>query len=257
MVLASEQYDNATTALVSSYWLKVGTNAFILTLLADFTIGLVLISLVTRNLRKIIATFEQFEQGDLSARIPEQAMKGELADLSHTFNNMADTILKNIDELKKVDSLWRKLIANVSYDLRSPLAVIHGYIETMIMKEDKLSSKEQQKYLQIILDSSDRLTNLVSDLFELSKLEARQIQLKKEPFFINELVLDAAQQYNTLADKKRIQIKSDISITRPMVRADISLMNRVIQNLLSNAIQYTPEKGNISLNVNQKEASLK
>ena len=183
--------------------------------------------------------------------IRQKSMKGELANLSYTFNNMADTILKNIDELKEVDSLRWELIANVSHDLRSPLSVIHGYIETMLMKEDKLSSAERQKYLQIILDSSERLNNLVSDLFELSKLEARQIQLKKEPFFINELMIDAAQQFNVLADKKHIEIKSDISTTLPMVKADISLMERVIQNLLSNAIQYTPEKGNIVLNVKQ------
>jgi len=249
MVLASEQYDNITTALVSSYWLKVGTNTFILTLLAAFTIGLLLIWIVTKNLRVIISVFKQFKDGDLKARIPEKAMKGELADLSHTFNNMADTILKNIDDLKEVDSLRRELIANVSHDLRSPLAVIHGYIETMIIKEDKLTSEERQKYLQIILDSSERLKNLVADLFELSKLEARQIQLKKEPFFINELMLDAAQRYKILAGKKDIEIKSEISTALPMVSADISLMERVIQNLLTNAIQYTPEKGSILLDV--------
>jgi signal transduction histidine kinase len=257
MVLASEQYDNITAALVSSYWLKVGTNAFILTLLAAFTLGLVLIWLVTKNLRVIISVFKKFQDGDLTARIPEKAMKGELADLSHTFNNMADTILKNIDDLKEVDSLRRELIANVSHDLRSPLAVIHGYIETMIMKEEKLTPEDRQKYLQIILDSSERLKDLVSDLFELSKLEARQIQLKKEAFFINELMIDAAQQFNILAKKKHIKIKSEISTTLPMVKADISLMERVIQNLLSNAIQYTPENGSISLNVAKVDNSIK
>jgi signal transduction histidine kinase len=249
MVLASEQYDNITTALVSSYWLKVGTNTFILTLLAAFSIGLVLIWLVTKNLRVVISVFKRFEEGDLTARIPDRAMKGELADLSHTFNNMADTILKNIDELKEVDSLRRELIANVSHDLRSPLAVIHGYIETMIMKENKITADDRQKYLQIILDSSERLKHLVSDLFELSKLEARQVQLKAEAFFINELMIDAAQQFNILADKKHIKINSHISTILPMVKADISLMERVIQNLLSNAIQYTPENGSISLHV--------
>ncbi len=253
MVLASEQYDNIASALVKSYWLRVGTNAFILTLLAAFTIGLVLIWQLTKNLRFIIGTFKRFEKGDLNARIPENKMKGELAILSRTFNNMADTILQNIDELKEIDSLRRELIANVSHDLRSPLAVIHGYIETMMIKEEKLSPEERKKYLQIILDGSEKLKKLVADLFELSKLDAKQIKLKKEKFFINELVADAAQHYKVFAEKKHISIDSDISQSLPMVEADISLMERVIQNLMSNAIQYTPENGKVSVKVKKLE----
>ncbi len=251
MVLASEKYDNVTSALVSSYWLRVGTNTFILTLLAAFSIGLILIWYLTKNLRIIISVFKKFEDGDLNARIPQKLMKGELASLSFTFNNMADTILKNIDELKEVDSLRRELIANVSHDLRSPLAVIHGYIETLLIKEDKLTSEERKKYLQIILDGSDRLKNLVADLFELSKLDAKQVKLNKEMFFINELVADAAQQHLVFAEKKHISIDSNISTSIPMVEADIKLMERVIQNLMSNAIQYTPENGKVSIRVNR------
>lgn len=251
MVLASEKYDNVTSALVSSYWLQVGTKTFILTLLAAFTIGLILIWYLTKNLRVIINVFKRFADGDLKARIPEKLMKGELASLSLTFNNMADTILKNIDELKEVDSLRRELIANVSHDLRSPLAVIHGYIETLLIKDDKLTPEERKKYLQIILDGSDRLKNLVADLFELSKLDAKQVKLNKEKFFINELLADAAQQHQVIAEEKHISIDSDISTSIPMVEADIKLMERVIQNLMSNAIQYTPENGKVTIKVNK------
>ncbi|HYW94126.1 MAG TPA: HAMP domain-containing sensor histidine kinase [Bacteroidales bacterium] len=253
LVLASEQYENITSALLGSYWLRVGTNAFILTLLAAFTIGLILIYFLTRNLRVVIKTFRQFENGNLKARIPEENMKGELSTLSHTFNNMADTILKNIDALKEVDSLRRELIANVSHDLRNPLAVIHGYIETLIIKEKNLSDEERMKYLQIVLNGSEKLKHLVSDLFELSKLETQQITLHIEPFFINELVQDAVSNLRLMAERKNITIKTDISTSLPLVEADISMMERVIQNLMDNAIHYTPEKGTIILNVNMME----
>ncbi len=256
LVLASEEYDNIAAALLGSYWLRVGTNSFILTLLAAFTIGLVLIWFLTRNLRIVIQAFRNFEKGDLTARIPENKMKGELSTLSHTFNNMADTILKNIDSLKEVDSLRRELIANVSHDLRNPLAVIHGYIETLIIKEKDLNSNERQKYLQIILNGSEKLKRLVSDLFELSKLETQQVSLHKEPFLINELVQDAATNLRVLADNKNIKIESDISTSLPLVIADISMMERVIQNLLDNAVHYTPKNGTIRLNVNKLESSV-
>jgi len=257
MVLASEKHENIAAALLGSYWLKVSTNAFIITLLAAFTIGLILIWFLTKNLRVILKTFSRFEEGDLQARIPEKGMRGELATLSTTFNKMADTILRNIDELKEVDSLRRELIANVSHDLRSPLAVIHGYIETLMIKDEKLNAQDRKKYLQIILDGSDKLKKLVADLFELSKLDANQVKPNKEPFFINELMADAAKQYNLIAEKKHIEIHSDISKTLPMVEADISLMERVIQNLLSNAIQYTPENGEVKLEVLQKDNTVK
>ena len=256
MVLASQQYTNVTDALVSSYWLRVGTNSFILTLLAAMTIGLILIWVLTRNLRIIISTFKRFEEGDMTARIPQEKMKGELANLSRTFNKMADTILRNIEELKKVDSLRRELIANVSHDLRSPLAIVHGYIETLMIKDSSLSEQDRKKYLQIVLDSSERLKQLVADLFELSKLEANQVSPQKEAFFINELVADAAQRYSVMASHKNIEIQSDISTSVPMVEADISLMERVIQNLMSNAIQYTPEQGQIKLVVKNVQDSV-
>jgi signal transduction histidine kinase len=252
MVLASEQYSNITSALVSNYWLRVGTNAFVLTLLAAFTIGLILIWIVTRNLRVIISTFRKFEEGDLHARIPARSMKGELAILSRNFNNMADTILRNIDDLKEVDSLRRELIANVSHDLRSPLAIIHGYVETLIIKDDTLSAGERTRYLKIILEGSERLKNLVSDLFELTKLDAKQIRLKKERFFINELVADATQHYQVFADEKQITLRSEIATSLPMVEADISLMERVIENLMSNAIQYTPRNGRVIVKVQKQ-----
>ena len=107
--------------------------------------------------------------------------------------------------------------------------MIHGYIETLLIKDEDLSPEERKKYLQVIFNGSEKLKRLVSDLFELSKLEANQIKPKMEQFYINELVADAAQHYTVLAEEKKISINSSISKTIPMINADISLMERVIQ----------------------------
>jgi len=249
IVLVSEESDNITTTLLTSYWLKVGTRSFILTLIAAFAIGLLLIWIVSRNMIIIVNTFKSFEQGNLNARIPEKKMKGELGVLSRTFNNMADTILRNIDELKQVDSLRRELIANVSHDLRNPLAIVHGYIETLIIKDESLSAKERKRYLKIILEGSEKLKRLVADLFELSRLEAGQIRIKKEPFLINELMQDTVHHYQLIMEEKKLELDAEIATSVPMVYADISLFERVIQNLMSNAIQYTPEMGSVKVKV--------
>jgi signal transduction histidine kinase len=146
--------------------------------------------------------------------------------------------------------LRRELIANVSHDLRNPLAVIHGYIETIYMKDATLSPEDRKKYLEIILNVSEKLKKLVADLFELSKLETDQIAVKKEPLLINELVQDASQSFEILAERKNITIEKEISSSVPYVNADIAMMDRVIQNLLDNAIKYTPENGKVKLQVN-------
>lgn len=94
----------------------------LITLVVALLIGLVLIGWLTRHLRKIVQTGERFKDGDLAARVPESKSDSELAVLENTFNHMAETTLTYFDDLKKVDSLRRELIANVSHDLRNPLA---------------------------------------------------------------------------------------------------------------------------------------
>jgi HAMP domain-containing protein len=101
LVLASEVYENIAGTLLGSYWLRVGTRAFVITLVAAFLLGLFLIAYLTKHIREMAKTVSRFEAGDLHARIPERKSNGELAQLSRTFNKMADTILHNIDELKK------------------------------------------------------------------------------------------------------------------------------------------------------------
>lgn len=253
ITLASEKYETISKSLLGSYWMKLTFNSILITLVVALLIGLVLIGWLTRHLRKIIHTVEQFRDGDFNARVPESNSDSELAVLGNTFNHMADTILGNIDELKKVDSLRRELIANVSHDLRNPLAIINGYIETLQIKGDKISKEEQDKYLRIISSSTDKLTKLVTDLFDLSKLESGQMHVKLERLKVQELLFDSALKYELLAATKGIKIKSQICQNLPIVKADLSLIDRVIQNLLDNAVKYTPHEGQILIDACEVE----
>ena len=249
VVLASEEHDTVAATLYSSFVQQVGVHSMAVTLLAAFGIGLVAFWLITKNLRKIIITVKRFQNGEMSARIPVKK-GGEINDLAYAFNEMADTIVGNIENLKSMENLRRELVGNVSHDLRTPLAVIHGYIETLIIKRDSLTDKEKSKYLKTILESTERLKRLVNELFELSKLEAKQIEPHKEPFFINELIQDIAQKYQILARDKGIEIAAKVPTETPLVYADVGLIERVLQNLIDNAIKFTPENGRISIELN-------
>lgn len=246
MVLASEEYENITSVLRESYILKTGSQLFLVTMVAAFSLGLLAIWIITSNLRKIIYTVRKFEQGDLTARIPVKS-KDELGGLAMTFNRMADTLLKNIDQLKEVDHLRKELIANVSHDLRTPLSVIHGYVETLAIKMDDLKPEQKEKYLNIILKSTDKLKKLVADLFQLSQLEAKQVKPNKERFAIAELINDLAAKYQLIATDKNISLKTEIANTNVLVNADLALIERVLSNLLDNAIKHTPDEGVVNI----------
>jgi signal transduction histidine kinase len=251
MILASEESENVAAALQESYLLKIGVQSFILTLAAAFIISTMILWLLMKSLRGIIKTVRKFSEGDLKARIPLQS-KGELAALSATINSMADTILRNMEELKEVDKLRRDLIANISHDIRTPISIIHGYIETLLMKHDSLDVQKQQEYLQTIMKSTERLKRLMTDLFELSKLESRQIKPKIEPFFMFDLLQDLSRKYKLLAQERNIELETELPSKMPIVCADIALIERVLQNLIDNALNYTPEKGNVKIKMEEQ-----
>lgn len=251
LVLASEQYENVAGSLINSYGIQLGASAFALTLIFAFVLGMLLIWMLTSNLRIILRGVRAFEKGNINERIPEQKVKGEMATLARTFNRMAETIEGNINSLNKIDQLRRELIANVSHDLRSPLTVIQGYIETMQLKHDTLTDADRRHYLTIIADTGKRLNKLVTDLFDLSKLESGQVEIHRESFSIQELMSNATTEYQLLAGKKRIRINLELGADLPLAFADVAMIQRVIQNLVDNAIKYTPENGTINLQVNK------
>lgn len=246
IILASVEQAEITSSIYKSRLFQLGGNLFFLTLLGAIIIGLFALEYFTRGLTTTIQTVRRFKDGDLQARIPSSSGE-DFPILTETFNEMADRIVASIDEIKSVENLRRELIANVSHDLRTPLAIMQGYIETMQIKEDQLTSEEREKYLNIVLSSSQKLSRLVQQLFEYSKLEAKQITPNKEPFFITELANDISNKFQILADQKNITINLDMRPDLPMVFADVALVERVMQNLMDNALKFTPANGQITI----------
>lgn len=255
IILASEEQAAVTSSLYGSYMLKLGSSMFFLTLITTLLLGLLAIWFLTRSLRNIIGSVRRFKEGDYSARISNKDKK-DFQLLGDTFNEMSDTIVANIEQLQSVEKLRRELIANVSHDLRTPLAILQGYIETLLMKNESFSAEDRQRYLNIVLDSSEKLSSLIAQLFEYSKLEAKQIEPQKEPFFLSELAQDIQRNYQMLAKEKNITMDLEAPANLPMVFADLSLVERVIQNLLDNAIKFTPEGGKVTLALEESDHSV-
>jgi signal transduction histidine kinase len=160
---------------------------------------------------------------------------------------MTERINLQMKKLEKSDTMRRELVANVSHDLRTPLATLRGYMETLLMKDESLSSEARRNYLKIAISHCERLSTLITDLFELAKLDAQDTVVHLEPFSISELVQDVAQKFELTAQEKNISIVTNIGEKLPFAYADIALIERVLENLLENAVRHTPEKGAVSI----------
>ena len=120
---------------------------------------------------------------------------------------MANKIREQFEGLKETDRLRRELVSNVSHDLRTPLASMHGYVETLLLKNDTLSEEERLRYLEITRKHSLRLGQLIGDLFELSKLDSASIKPPWRRFSLAELLQDVTQEFELQAEKKGIDIE--------------------------------------------------
>ena len=248
IILAGEEYLTTRDNLFKSYVLKLGLGASVLTLIFASVLGILSVWYLTKNLRELVFAAKRFQQGDLEYRI-KNADKSDLAGVTTTYNEMAETILSDIDKIKSVEKLRRELIANISHDLRTPLSIIQGYIETLQMKDEDLTKQQRLDYLKTINSSGERLSKLISQLFEYSKLEANQIEPQNEPFLISELANDIRRNYMVLAKQKNIDLKLKMDKGIPLVFADISLVERAIQNLMDNALKFTPKNGKVTVQI--------
>ncbi len=246
LTLNSEKNQKITDTLQGSYMLKIGIKYFTISFIAAVLISLMLLWVLIKNLTKIIVMTKEFQEGALDSRI-DVVGNNEIARMSVAINNMADTIVSNIERLKEVDHLRRELIANISHDLRTPVSIIQGYAETLVIKSDLITKEKQDEYLSIIIKTSEKLKVLMADLFELSKLEAKQIKPQKQQFQIFDLLQDMSKGFKLLANENDIKLNTFYDQNLPMVYADLAMMERVIQNLVENAIRYTPEQGEINV----------
>ncbi|MEI9986036.1 MAG: HAMP domain-containing sensor histidine kinase [Aliidongia sp.] len=143
----------------------------------------------------------------------------------------------------------RALIENVAHDLRTPLASLRGHLETAILKEQALSADDRRRYLGIALRQSDCLMRLVDELFDLVRLEEANIGNSREPLQLGELVQDVVQKFGLMARDRQIAVSAPPAPGLPLLTGDINLLERLIDNMLENALRATPPGGLVTVTV--------
>ena len=251
VILGGEQYDSINEMLAGSYVMRVSAAIGLAGLVFALLAGLALFALLTRRLRLLARAMDAFRRDSLYDGSQEIAAThgDELDRMTLSFNQMAARISEQMEKLRQTDTMRRELVANVSHDLRTPLASLQGYLETLRLKEAELGDEERRHYLDIAFKHSTRLGELVSELFELAKLDANEVKPNIEPFSLPELVQDVMQKFELRASENNVKLVSNIAQTIPFVEGDIALIERVLDNLLENALRYTPADGSITVSI--------
>jgi two-component system OmpR family sensor kinase len=253
LVLRGVSGDSLADRIRNSYALRESIWLIASGLVLAFLASLLIVRLITRPLRRLTAVMDRFRQSGFAAQ-PEQAhcraeaVGDEIDKLTSNFNQMADRILGQMDQLKEDDRIRRELVANISHDLRTPLASLQGYLETLAVKDGQLTAEEKKDYLDIALKQSAQLGKLVSELFELAKLDFEPT-IRPEPFVLEDLVQDVMQQFELAAAARQITLAINSPADLPLAVAEIGLIERALKNLIENSLRYTPSGGTISVSL--------
>ena len=253
VVLLGEEHDRlaeqgATSAALNTALWSIGLVA-LLCLIA----GLAAFSLITRPLRRLTANVSQFDIDGMPqtppAPVEKAASHDEIAVLDAAFRQMQARLSEQWRSLTRQDQERRELVANISHDLRTPLASLHGYLETLSLKDATLSVADRRRYLGIALDQSRKVGGLAQSLLELVRLEHGFVQPVLERFSLTDLVQDIFQKFELTAEARQVQLKANFAPTVSGVFADLGLIERVLTNLFDNALRHTPVGGIISISL--------
>ncbi len=261
VVLRGEAYETAQRMAGGGHFFELSAWAVSISLAFGLVAGLVLFRLMTRRLENLSSLVEQFEVrgGDeaLSYQPKSRHNPDEIDRLGLTFDHMSARIASQIEELREQDAMRRRLVATVSHDLRTPLTSMRGYLESLKIKGDSLTDAERGEFLQIALAQGERLSRLIDELFELAALDAREREARPEPFAPADLIHDVARKHQPAAAAKDIEIEVELPREIPFARGDLAMTERVLDNLIDNAITHAPSDGTVRLRAWTDEQGLR
>ena len=192
---------------------------------------------ISRPLRQINEAASVIAGGDFDKRLPIRG-KDEVGQLAREFNRMAES-------LQQQERIRREFIANLSHDMRSPLTSMHGFLTAI--SDGTIPPENQEYYLQIVKDESERLIRLSNNILDIHRIQDSQLEMKLTEFDINDLIRKTILGFQQRALDKRIMITSHFAHPSDTVLADEDKLRRVMYNLIDNAIKFTPDEGEITI----------
>ena len=237
-------------------------------MLISVLVALALASRITRPLEELTTGSQYLAEGHFDRRFSIRS-NDEIQILADSFNHMTERLKENVEqleesneklaalneELKELDRLKSDLLANVSHELRTPLTAIKGY--TDYIREGKLGdvSQKQKKGLLVVQKNLDRLSRSINDLLDFSRMDLGRITLNIQPFDLAQLVEQIVTTVRSELERRQVEFHAEIEPGLPPVIADRDRLSQVLENLVINAIKFTPEGGHVTIAAERSRSS--
>lgn len=198
---------------------------------------------VTSPIRRISAAVKEFSKGNFKKRV-DYSSKNELGELARNINDMASS-LDNLETSRK------GFISDVTHELRTPLTTISGFVGGII--DGTIPKESHNEYLEVVLSESKRLSRLISNLVQVTKMENGEIKPDRTNFDISELVRQTLIKFEMIITPKNIDVSLNIPESKVVVNADKDKISQVLINLINNAVKFTPEDGKLVIDITVKK----
>jgi signal transduction histidine kinase len=256
VIIGGEIYDSIFNQVKNDENLQQYSVLLIGTLVLLLLILLALFRYFTSPIKQLVSEMEaikavKFDQSKVNLSQWQHSENNEVHRLGATFKDMVSQINLQFSQLTENDRIRRELLTHLSHDLRTPLATMQGYLETMVIKGDRLSSQEQTEYLATAQRNGMQLKRLIDQIFELAHLEDGQVTVNLETFTIGELLHDIIAKFALKAKSRQIHLTLQPQQCQYIVYSDIAKLERIITNLLENALRHTDDGGEVAIIVSQ------
>ncbi|MDZ4806535.1 MAG: ATP-binding protein [Candidatus Eisenbacteria bacterium] len=189
------------------------------------------------------------------APAPRRTFRVSMAPLSVDEGRSVIAVFHDVSRLRELENLRRDFVANVSHELRTPLTAIKGYVETL--REGDVLPADRIRFLDTVSRHTDRLSTLIEDLLELSRLESPETRLQVQPVAMETAAQRALDLLEGAADNQNVTLQNNVPNGLPLVIADAGSLEQILVNLLDNAIKYTPPGGQVTLSAVRKDGRIR
>ncbi|TDO05746.1 sensor histidine kinase [Sunxiuqinia elliptica] len=240
---------------------KAGITLTVLSILLSLAIGLYIARSISTPLKKLIQGTEAIRQGDLDTEVSLDA-KGELLVLAESFNSMAQELKTKIaainslnEELAESNKTKDTFMSIISHDLKNPFNSILGFMNLLKVRYDEYNDADRKRMIETVNTSATGFYEMLENLLTWSRAQSGKIFLRKEPIQLNSIVATSIESFSSNAHQKEIVLLNKVA-SEHFVFADKHTLTVIINNLLNNAIKFTPPEGNIILSAEKEDGSI-
>ncbi|SES93869.1 sensor histidine kinase [Thalassotalea agarivorans] len=251
VIVAGQQYQKVLEHLSYSSHTTMLATLIVIALLLLFGVMLALFRSITRPIKQLANNMQQLAMADFDIdSVPlmpwRKNSSNEIDQLGLVYNDMAERIHSQISQLQHNDQERKNMLSQISHDLRTPLASMQGYVELMLLDEG-MEKDKQQRYLKTVYGNTQQLNQLIHQIFELAYLEAGHVTVNEEGFNLIELLYDVKAKFAPSLENKNIRLNISPESGQIVLTSDIAKLERVLTNLIENAIRHSDSGSEILL----------